>query len=120
MGQDQRMATRGDPEGREAARDLWALLTLPIFVLPTTLWPVVLLARSSLGSSKVTPEGLVTGLLLFVAWAVVASFVSSALWLATMRFFLPANVLRRWALSGPRVPVLTRLTEKLCDRLLRP
>lgn len=108
-------------ERKEALLDLAGGITLAIFVVPpmSAFW--IVLAYSAFARYKPSPWEFVA---IFAAWAVVwvpvAGAASAALWLATMRLFLPARVLRRWALYGPRVPLLTNLTEKLCDRLLGP
>ncbi len=107
-------------ERREAWQDLVGLTTMAFFVVPPmgAFW--FFIARAVASYKPTVWEFLAV----FIAWAVIwnslACFAAIALWLTMMRFVLPARVLRRWAFYGPRVPVLTRLTERLCDHLLGP
>jgi len=105
-------------ERREARLDLAAVSSLALFVVPpmASFW---FLAAHVSGDYKPSPW---VFFLLFAGWAVVwnvlAGFIGVALWLSAMRYFLPAPVLRRWALYGSTIPVLRRGTVHLCDRLL--
>jgi len=57
-------------------------------------------------------------LLVMIPLLAAAVFLGGVLWLVVMRFFLPVEILRRWAFYGPRIPILSSFWEGLAESIL--
>ena len=52
----------------------------------------------------------------FLLWMAVTMYLGGFLWIIVMRRVLPQETLRAVALSGPEVPVLSRIWKHIVDR----